>query len=68
MIVKDEDSQLPTDQNVAQLVEDLRSEIQKMREERQMLGQMINQVHQQQQELKNYKQKLLVKLMPIQNL
>ena len=26
---KDEDSQLPTDQNVAQLVEDLRSEIQK---------------------------------------
>ena len=40
VIVKDEDSQLPTDQNVAQLVEDLRSEIQKMREERQMLGQM----------------------------
>ena len=29
VIVKDEDSQLPTDQNVAQLVEDLRSEIQK---------------------------------------
>ena len=51
VIVKDEDSQLPTDQNVAQLVEDLRSEF-KMREERQMLGQMINQVHQQQQELK----------------
>ena len=27
VIVKDEDSQLPTDQNVAQLVEDLRTEI-----------------------------------------
>lgn len=53
VIVKEEDSKLPTDQNVAQLVEDLRSEIKKMREERQMLGQMINQVHQQQQELKN---------------
>lgn len=31
VIVKDEDSQLPTDQNVAQLVEDLRSEIQNAR-------------------------------------
>ena len=30
-----------------------------MREERQMLGQMITQVHQQQNELKNYKVKLL---------
>ncbi len=43
---------LPTNQNVAQLVEDLRLEIQKMREERHLLGQMMNQVHQQQQELK----------------
>ena len=62
VIVKDEDSQLPTDQNVAQLVEDLRSEIQKMREERQMLGQMINQVHQQQQELKELQTDITTKL------
>ena len=62
VIVKDEDSQLPTDQNVAQLVEDLRSEIQKMREERQMLGQMINQVHQQQQELKELQTEITSKI------
>ena len=62
VIVKDEDSQLPTDQNVAQLVEDLRSEIQKMREERQMLGQMINQVHHQQQELKELQTDITTKL------
>ena len=62
VIVKDEDSQLPTDQNVAQLVEDLRSEIQKMREERQMLGQMINQVHQQQQELKDLQTEITNKI------
>lgn len=62
VIVKDEDSQLPTDQNVAQLVEDLRSEIQKMREERQMLGQMINQVHHQQQELKELRTDITTKL------
>ncbi|OAW48084.1 hypothetical protein A7I09_03770 [Staphylococcus epidermidis] len=62
VIVKDEDSQLPTDQNVAQIVEDLRSEIQKMREERQMLGQMINQVHQQQQELKELQTDITTKL------
>ena len=40
------------DQGATQLVEELRTEIQKMREERQMLGQMISQVHQQQTELK----------------
>ena len=62
VIVKDEDSPLPTDQNVAQLVEDLRSEIQKMREERQMLGQMINQVHHQQQELKELQTDITTKL------
>ena len=62
VIVKDEDSQLPTDQNVAQLIEDLRSEIQKMREERQMLGQMINQVHHQQQELKELQTDITTKL------
>ncbi|MEQ6029231.1 hypothetical protein [Staphylococcus saccharolyticus] len=62
VIVKDDDSQLPTDQNVAQLVEDLRTEIQKMREERQMLGQMVNQVHQQQQELKELQTNITTKI------
>lgn len=51
VLVKDDDNNLPSDQNVSLLIEDLRSEIQKMRDERQMLGQMINQVHHQQQEL-----------------
>ncbi|MDN8899292.1 hypothetical protein Q0O45_13395, partial [Staphylococcus aureus] len=51
VIVKKDDKNLPTNQNVAQLVEDLLLEIQKMREERNLLGQMMNQVHQQQQEL-----------------
>ena len=50
VIVKEDQQQLPANQGVTQLVEDLRTEIQKMREERQMLGQMITQVHQQQNE------------------
>ncbi|HDL8954275.1 TPA: hypothetical protein P0B37_000084 [Staphylococcus aureus] len=53
---------LPTNQNVAQLVEDLRLEIQKMREERHLLGQMMNQVHQQQQELKELQNQLTSKI------
>lgn len=59
MIVKEDNEQLPADQGATQLVEELRTEIQKMREERQMLGQMISQVHQQQTELKNFKIKSL---------
>ncbi|MBL7564394.1 hypothetical protein [Staphylococcus saccharolyticus] len=62
VIVKDDDSQLPTNQKVAQLVKDLRTEIQKMSEERQMLGQMINQVHQQQQELKELQTDITTKI------
>lgn len=62
VIVKNDDKNLPTNQNVAQLVEDLRIEIQKMREERHLLGQMMNQVHQQQQELKELQNQLTTKI------
>lgn len=62
VIVKEDQQQLPTDQGVTQLVEDLRTEIQKMREERQMLGQMITQVHQQQNELKELQSQITEKL------
>lgn len=62
VIVKNDDKNLPTNQNVAQLVEDLRLEIQKMREERHLLGQIMNQVHQQQQELKELQNQLTSKI------
>lgn len=62
VIVKNDDKNLPTNQFVAQLVEDLRLEIQKMREERHLLGQMMNQVHQQQQELKELQNQLTSKI------
>lgn len=62
VIVKNDDKNLPTNQNIAQLVEDLRLEIQKMREERHLLGQMMNQVHQQQQELKELQNQLTTKI------
>lgn len=62
VIVKNDDKNLPTNQNVVQLVEDLRLEIQKMREERHLLGQMMNQVHQQQQELKELQNQLTSKI------
>ncbi|HDF4685795.1 TPA: hypothetical protein PEJ12_001407 [Staphylococcus aureus] len=62
VIVKNDDKNLPTNQNVAQLVEDLRLEIQKMREERHLLGQMMNQLHQQQQELKELQNQLTTKI------
>ncbi|HHV8931197.1 TPA: hypothetical protein ACUREZ_000091 [Staphylococcus aureus] len=62
VIVKNDDKNLPTNQNIAQLVEDLRLEIQKMREERHLLGQMMNQVHQQQQELKELQNQLTSKI------
>ncbi|HDE3183471.1 TPA: hypothetical protein PC918_001988 [Staphylococcus aureus] len=62
VIVKNDDKNLPTNQNVAQLAEDLRLEIQKMREERHLLGQMMNQVHQQQQELKELQNQLTSKI------
>jgi myosin heavy subunit len=62
VLVKDEGSNLPTDQNVSHLVEDLRNEIQKMRDERQMLGQMINQVHQQQRELHEMQNQITTQL------
>lgn len=62
VIVKEDQQQLPADQGVTQLVEDLRTEIQKMREERQMLGKMITQVHQQQNELKELQSQITEKL------
>ncbi len=62
VIVKEDQQQLPAVQGVTQLVEDLRTEIQKMREERQMLGQMITQVHQQQNELKELQSQITEKL------
>ena len=62
VIVKENQQQLPSDQGITQLVDDLRTEIQKMREERQMLGQMITQVHQQQNELKELQSQITEKL------
>ncbi|ADC88541.1 MULTISPECIES: hypothetical protein [Staphylococcus] len=62
VLVKEDNSKLPTNQNIPQLVEELRTEIQKMREDRQMLGQMMTQVHQQQQELKALQTQLTTKI------
>ena len=62
VLVKEDNSKLPTNQNIPQLVEVLRTEIQKMREDRQMLGQMMTQVHQQQQELKALQTQLTTKI------
>lgn len=62
VIVKENDHQLPTDPQVPQLIQELRHEINQMREERQMLGQMVSQVHQQQEELKALQQKLHTEL------
>ncbi|HCA7003751.1 TPA: DNA-binding protein [Staphylococcus pseudintermedius] len=62
VIVKENDQQLPADQQVPQLIQELRHEINQMREERQMLGQMVSQVHQQQEELKALHQQLHTQL------
>lgn len=53
VIVKDNGQNLPSDQQFPQMMQELKAEIDKMREERQLLGQMISQVHQQQEELKS---------------
>ncbi|QLK86897.1 DNA-binding protein [Staphylococcus sp. 17KM0847] len=58
VIVKDKPEQLPADQQISKLFNELHSEINQMREERQMLGQMVSQVHQQQEELKALHNKL----------
>ncbi|MBI5975042.1 DNA-binding protein [Staphylococcus canis] len=52
VIVKEDNQNLPSDQQVPHLLNELQNEIRQMREERQMLGQMVSQVHQQQEELK----------------
>lgn len=62
IVVKEEDETLPSDQNFAKLLSDLHNDITKMREERQMLGQMISQVHQQQKDLQNLQQQMTDKL------
>lgn len=63
IVVKEEDqNQLPSDQNFAKLLSDLHNDITKMREERQMLGQMISQVHQQQKDLQTLQQQMTTKL------
>lgn len=63
IVVKDDNhEQLPSDQNFAKLLGDLHSDITKMREERQMLGQMISQVHQQQKDLQTLQQQMTDKL------
>src|SRR5699024_2598263 len=58
VLVKEDDNNLPSDQNVSLLVEDLRTEIQNMRDERQMLGQLTNPAQQQQQELHKMQDKI----------
>ncbi|WP_114604085.1 hypothetical protein [Staphylococcus sp. EZ-P03] len=63
IVVKDENKeQLPSNQNFAKLLSDLHNDITKMREERQMLGQMISQVHQQQKDLQTLQQQMTNKL------
>ncbi|MDT4011587.1 MULTISPECIES: hypothetical protein [Staphylococcus] len=63
IVVKEDDqNQLPSDQNFAKLLSDLHNDITKMREERQMLGQMISQVHQQQKDLQTLQQQMTDKL------
>lgn len=63
IVVKENDqNQLPSDQNFAKLLSDLHNDITKMREERQMLGQMISQVHQQQKDLQTLQQQMTDKL------
>src|SRR5699024_6401467 len=62
VLVKDTDEQLPADQNVANVIEDLRTELEKMREERHMLGQMISQVHNQQNELRELQNQITTKI------
>ncbi|MHD0398729.1 hypothetical protein ACY2DA_12975 [Staphylococcus simulans] len=63
IVVKDDQQeQLPSDQNFAKLLSDLHNDITKMREERQMLGQMISQVHQQQKDLQTLQQQMTDKL------
>lgn len=63
IVVKEDDqNQLPSDQNFAKLLSDLHNDITKMREERQMLGQMISQVHQQQKHLQTLQQQMTDKL------
>lgn len=52
VIVKENPDNLPSDQQFPQVMQELKAEINKMREERHVLGQMISQVHQQQEELK----------------
>lgn len=62
VLVKDDSSNLPTNQNISQVVEELRGEIQQIREERHMLGQMISQVHNQQNELRELQNQITAKL------
>ncbi len=63
IVVKEDDqNQLPSDQNFVKLLSDLHNDITKMREERQMLGQMISQVHQQQKDLQTLQQQMTDKL------
>ncbi|MFD3244760.1 hypothetical protein ACE3L8_10625 [Staphylococcus simulans] len=62
VVKEDNQNQLPSDQNFAKLLSDLHNDITKMREERQMLGQMISQVHQQQKDLQTLQQQMTDKL------
>ena len=61
MIVKEDNEQLPADRcyTIGRRIAHRNS---KMREERQMLGQMISQVHQQQTELKELQNQITEKL------
>lgn len=62
IVVKEDNEKLPSDQNFAKILNDLHNDISKMREERQMLGQMISQVHQQQKDLQTLQQQMTDKL------
>lgn len=62
IVVKEDEENLPSDQNFAKILNDLHNDIAKMREERQMLGQMISQVHQQQKDLQTLQQQMTEKL------
>lgn len=62
VIVKEDTQQLPADQQLSNLFKELHNEINQMREERQILGQMVTQVHKQQEALTELHNKLETQL------
>ncbi|WP_145400172.1 hypothetical protein [Staphylococcus epidermidis] len=62
VIVKEEDRELGSDENVGEVVEDLGCEIEKMGEEGEMLGEMIKEVDEEEEEVKELESDMRRKL------